>query len=501
MQKELLIGIDLGTTSIKCLVLDSFGEQVFFKAAEYETFSPQPGYAEQDPETWFAVTCCLLKEAVQVLGENTKNLVGMSFSGQMHGLVLLDQAGQVLRPAIIWADQRSTKQVKAIHNVLTEKEIGELTGNPVAAGFMLPSLLWVRENEAGIFHSARQALLPKDYLRFRFGGVYQTEASDASSTSLFNPARQDWSRELLDRFGFSHNLFPEVTSSYAPAGKIKQEAARACGLPEGLPLFSGASDQVCQALGNGIIQEGLLSSTIGTGGQLFSPVNRPDYDEKLRLHLFCHALPDHWHYESAILSAGLSLKWLRDQVMASLSYQEMADMALEVPAGSEGLLFLPYLLGERTPWMDPYASGGFIGLTTRHGKAHMIRAVMEGVVFALRQGLEIIEGKGVVPEKVIVSGGAVRHKLWLQLQADIFNKAVCRSETTEAAAGGAAMLAGVGAGVFTDIPQACSRLVRFSTEMTYPDPHRAAVYEGLYKVFTELYPSLNQKMKSLKNLE
>ena len=476
------------------------GNRCFFKAAEYETFSPQPGFAEQDPETWFHITCDLLREVALVLGENIKNLVGMSFSGQMHGLVLLDKTGQVLRPAIIWADQRSTKQVKEIQDILTQKEIGEMTGNPVAAGFMLPSLLWVRENETEIFLSARQALLPKDYLRFCFSGVYQTEASDASSTALFNPARQDWSGELLDRFGLSCNLFPEVKLSYAPAGKINREAARACGLPEGLPLFSGASDQVCQALGNGIIQEGLLSSTIGTGGQLFSPVNRPDYDEKLRLHLFCHALPDLWHYESAILSAGLSLKWLRDQVLAPLSYQEMADMALDIPAGSEGLVFLPYLLGERTPWMDPFASGGFVGLTTRHGKDHMIRALMEGVIFALRQGLEIIEDKGVLPEKVIVSGGAVRHKLWLQLQADIFQKPVCRSETNEAAASGAAILAGVGAGVFTDIPLACSRLVRYSTEIIYPDPQRTAVYEGVYEIFKELYPSLNKNMKRLKNL-
>ena len=500
MGENLLIGIDLGTTSIKCLVVDTAGNQIFFNAAEYETHSPQPGFAEQDPETWYGVTCSLLKEAAEVLGKRSKTLAGMAFSGQMHGMVLLGKQGNALRPAVIWADQRSAEQVKRINQTLTPQELAVLTGNPVAAGFMLPSLLWVRENETGIFRDVRHVLLPKDYLRYRFSGILQAEPSDASSTSLFDPALQNWSRGILDLFKISPAVLPEVGASTAFAGRINRETAKNCGLPEGLPIFSGASDQACQALGNGIIREGHLSSTIGTGGQIFSPVNRPDYDEELRLHLFCHALPDLWHYESAILAAGLSLKWLRDQVLASFSYRELADMASEIPAGSEGLLFMPYLAGERTPWMDPLASGGFIGLTIRHNRAHMVRALMEGVVFALYQGVEIIQNKGVKPEKMIVSGGAVKHKLWLQLQADIYNLPVCRSETNEAAASGAAILAGVGTGVFTDIPQACASLARYSPDMVLPDPERVLVYQKLYQIYKELYPSLKDKMTRIKNL-
>jgi xylulokinase len=419
------------------------------------------------------------------------NLAAIGLSGQMHGLVVLDRAGRPLRPAIIWADQRSQKQVERLCERIGAERLGRWTGNPLATGFMLPSWIWLVENEAEIARQAACLLLPKDWLRFRLTGALGSEPSDASSTSLFDTVNRRWCEELLQFLHIDPRLLPALGESSAVAGGLLPQAAAQMGLRPGTPVVFGGSDQACQAIGHGVVTPGVISCTIGTGGQLLAPILEPRYDPQLRLHLFCHALPDRWHLEAAILSAGLSLKWLRDSILEGLDYRALADLAADIPPGAEGLFFLPYLVGERTPHMDPQARGAFIGLTLRHRRAHLVRALMEGVVFALRQGLELMVSLGAGAGRIFASGGGTQHPMWLQLQADIFNRPVAQTETIEAAASGAALLAGVGAGLYSDLPSACRQVVKMRETVIEPDPGRAAFYAEAYPRFCELYPALH----------
>ncbi len=493
----ILLGIDLGTSSVKCLAIEPDGKVLSLASREYPILSPKPGWAEQDPHTWLQATyesiiACLKKGDFQV-----ERIEGLGLSGQMHGLVTLDKSKKPLRPAIIWADQRSQSQVTEVYNRIGTDQLAEWTGNPLATGFMLSSWLWLCENEPEISRRARLLLLPKDYLRLALTGEIGSEPSDASSTLLFDPARWSWSDPLLDAFKIDARLLPPLGGSAQIAGKLRSSIAEELGLPAGLPVVFGASDQASQALGHGVLQPRLLSSTIGTGGQLFAPTLQPRPDPELRLHLFCHAAPDLWHLESAILSAGLALKWLRDNVLVGSDYASLASLASQAPPGSEGLLFLPYLAGERTPWMDPEARGAFLGLSLQHNRAHLVRAVMEGVVFALRQGLELMTQLGVQVEKVIASGGAVQHPLWLQLQADIFNRPIYRTDSTEAASLGAALLAATGIGLYSDIQSACHAAVHFLPEVIKPDPANIDAYAQRYGIFSHSYPAIKTILASL----
>jgi xylulokinase len=349
----------------------------------------------------------------------------------------------------------------------------------------------LRAHEPETVRRVRWLLLPKDYVRYRLTGELGTEPSDAASTLLFDPRERRWSRPLLDALEIDGALLPPVHPSARVAGGLLPAMAERVGLLPGTPVIFGGSDQAMQALGNGVVDPGVVASTIGTGGQLFAPTERPVVDAAgLRLHSFCHVLPDRWHVEAAMLAAGLSLRWLRDQVLDGVPYDALADAAMIVPPGADGLLFQPYLAGERTPHMDPQARGAFVGLTRRHGRAHLVRAVMEGVVFGMRQGLDLMRRLGVPVERVVASGGATRHPLWLQLQADIYGFPIHRTCIVEAAATGAAMLAGVGAGVYEDAGTAIAHVVRRHGEVVEPDDLRATIYERRYRVFTELYPAL-----------
>ena len=490
MPTRVLVGVDLGTSSVKSVVIAPDGSRLSVATREVAVDMPRAGWAEQDPETWLAATLATLREALQHAGVPPERVAGIGLSGQMHGAVCLDSRGAVLRPAIIWADQRSAAQVARVTRELGRERLGAWTANPLAAGFMLASWLWLREEESDTARRTRRLLLPKDYLRYRLTGKLGSEPSDASSTSLFDTAQRRWSRELLDALAIEPDLLPPVRGSAEVAGGLTPEAAIQAGVPAGTPVVFGGGDQAMQALGNGVIDPGILSCTIGTGGQLFAPVTAPVYDRLLRLNLYCHALPDRWHMQAAILSAGLSLRWLRDSVLTGMTYAGLADAAAEVPPGADGLFFLPCLAGERTPHMDPAARGAFVGLTLRHGKAHLARAVMEGVVLALRQGLELMLELGAPAERLVASGGATNHPLWIQLQADIFNRPIYRTRTVEAAACGAAMLAGAGLGVYTDVHDACRKAVRWQEEPVLPDPERAARYDEAYRTFCRLYPAL-----------
>ncbi len=492
-----LIGIDLGTSGLKTVIVDEEGELLACPLREYSIQTPRPGWAEQDPETWLEVAISTMREALAQAAIPPRQVVGLGFSGQMHGTVCLDEEGQLLRPAIIWADQRSKDQVAEVYRRFGKEKLGTWAANPLATGFMLATLLWLRENEPETYRRTAKVVLPKDYLRYRFTGELATEVTDASSTLLMDTARRAWCAELLNALDIEPSILPQVHESAEVAGVLSGQVAEATGLPQGIPVVYGGGDQSMQAVGNGVIQAGLLSCTIGTGGQLFVTSESPLYDPELRMHTFCHALPGRWHLMAAILSAGLSLKWLRDRALGDfschLSYNELADAAAKVPPGAEGLLFLPYLLGERTPHMDARARGVFLGLTLRHGGAHLVRAIMEGVVLALREGLELMLELGVSVDRVVASGGGTRHPLWLQLQADIFNRRIYQTETREAAAFGAALLAGVGVGVYDHVGRACAQTVRWRDAVVRPDPANVALYDQVFDRYRRLYPALREE--------
>jgi xylulokinase len=485
-----LIGIDIGTSSTKTTIVDQDGKIITWVDEEYRINSPQPGWAEQDPETWFAAVVNTLRKAVEQSRIPVDQVAGIGLAGQMHGLVCVDKAGAPLRPAIIWADHRSKREVDDLKDRIGIEHQAEWLGNPLATGFMLPSWLWLQKNEPAVTSSTRFLLLPKDYIRFRLTGKFGAEPSDASSTLLFDPHSKTWSLPLLEEIQLSPDKLPPIRGSAEIAGGLLPEISAATGLLSGTPVVFGGSDVSLQALGQGITEPGTVSCTIGTGGQLFAPVSMPVHDPQLRLHLFCHSIPDRWHLEAAILSAGLSLRWLRDNLWAGQSYSSLVDPAQDVDAATRGLFFLPYLVGERTPVMDPDIRASFVGLGLEHRQAHLVRAVMEGVVFALRQGLELMGSLGVSIDRLVATGGATNHPLWLQLQADIFNQPVYIAKTSQATGFGAAVLAGIGTGLFSG-PQSIPFLSQQTkVDPVLPSPERVDMYNSAYQQYCQLYPAL-----------
>lgn len=484
------MGIDLGTSSVKTLVLDSQGKVVSLAAQEYGIDHPRPGWAEQDPHAWVDATRQTMRQAFHQSGADARQIVGIGIAGQMHGTVCVNAQGNPVRPAIIWADQRSQAQVKQVIAKIGVEKLASWTANPLATGFMLASWLWLLENEPQISQQTSLLMLPKDYLRYRLTGKAGSEPSDASSTLLFDTTRRTWSLQLMDALDLQAGIFPEIHPSTEIAGGLTKETATLTGLLTGTPFVYGGSDQALQALGNGILHPGTISCTIGSGGQLFAPYAIPVVDPGLRLHLFCHVLPELWHLEAAILSAGLSLKWLRDSLYPTGTFQSLADAATRVSPGAEGLFFLPHLVGERTPHMDPHATAAFVGLNRRHACGHLVRAVMEGVVMSLKSGLDIMLELGIPVKRIVASGGGTRHPLWLQLQADIFNHPIYRVQSQEAAAMGAAILAGYGVGVYKDLVQTSLSLARWSDQVIYPLATNSRYYENSYPIFNSLYRAL-----------
>ena len=493
---DYMLGLDIGTSGAKAVIVDTAGNIVGVGRREYGLATPRPGWAEQDPALWIDAAVRTTREALAQAAIRPHDIAAIGLSGQMHTTVCLDRHGAPLRPAITWADQRTAPQVQAVYRRLGRERLAHWTQNPLATGFTLANLLWLQENEPATYAAIAHVLLPKDYLRYYLTGEIGTDATDASGTSLMDVAAGRWNAELLDIFSINPAIVPEIHQSAAVAGTLRAEAASALGLRADIPVAYGSADQPAQAVGNGIIRPGVLSSTIGTGGQLLAPNAAPAYDPELRLHTFCHAVPNLWYNLAAILTAGLSFAWLR-QVLHADSYAALADEAAKAPPGADGLFFLPHLAGERTPHMNPSARGVFFGLTLRHDRRHLARAVMEGVVFSLRQGLELIKSLGVPVKRVIASGGSTRHPLWLQLQADIYNAAVYQTRTEEAAAFGAALLGGVAAGMFGSIDDACAATVRISDLVVQPDSGNVRLYDTLYRQYTELYPALSARFQDL----
>ncbi|MBN1316852.1 MAG: xylulokinase [Anaerolineales bacterium] len=454
---DYLLGIDLGTSGVKAVLLDPSSGRVSQALVEYRPHYPRPGWAEQDPEEWVAATVKVVSNLVNQSGVKAASIKGIGLAGQMHTTVVLDRAGKPFRPAILWLDQRSAGQVGELGAKISGAQLAEWIANPVFTGLTLASMMWIREEAPGEWIRVAKVVQPKDYVRYRMTGNLVTDFTDASATGLLSVRERQWCRPILNIAGIPFERLPSIVNSTDVVGSVREEMAAAIGVLAGTPVVCGAGDQQAQAIGNGIVEPGVVSCTIGTGGQLFSVTRIFRCDPQLRLHTFCHAAPDRWHWLAATLTAGHALRWLRDNVFdGRLSYKELADGATTVEPGAEGLLFLPYLAGERTPHMDPHARGVFHGLTLRHTWRHMARAVMEGVVMALNDGLELMRELGPV-DKIIAAGGTIRHPLWLQLQADIFGVPVTATGDQEATATGAALLAGAGIGVFPDVDSACNK--------------------------------------------
>ncbi len=486
-----LLGIDLGTSSVRAFIMDEGGKELALEGEGYNVDIPRPGHAEQDPDLWVRKAWEAIRRAIAKAGGSVGvrpgDIRALSFSGQMHGMVCVDRDGRPLRPAIIWQDQRSKESIEKIYSAFTREQVGGWVQNAVAAGFLLGSLLWVRDNEPDVYARTAAVLLPKDYLKFRLSGRLVTDYSDAAGTTAFDNVNMRWSKELIEAVGLDPAKFPECLPSTECVGTVTPEAAAGTGLSTATLVVNGGADQSMQAIGNGIVGDGVFASNIGTGGQMSANMDRPLHDPAFRTNTFAHAMPGRWYVMGAVLASGASMKWLARQVLELDGFSQVDSLASQVPAGSGGLVFLPYLVGERTPHFDPAARAVFCGLTLGHDRRNMLRAVMEGVCFALRDSLSIILGLGVECRRLIASGGGANSPLWLQIQADVFNREIHRSVSGEQACLGAAITAGVGAGVYADIPSACARLVAFDPVVYSPNPKNVPVYDDMYEIYKRLY--------------
>lgn len=489
-----ILGIDIGTSSLKAMLLDPEKGILAVRAKAYEVSIPKIGYAEQDPATWWDALKDVLAALKESDGAAYEALGAIGFSGQMHGLVLAKEDGAPVRPAILWLDQRSREELRAMEAKIAGTSMAQEIGNRISSGFAFASLLWLKEHEPASLDEAYGILCPKDWLRLKITGAFGAEAVDASSTGVFSIAQRDWAWDLIDLAGLPRRLFPEVFESTDIAGSVSRACHEETGLPEGIPVIYGAGDQPAQAIGNGIWREGRLTSNIGTGGQVSAFIRKPLVDPGMRTNTFCHAIERGYTIFGATLCSGMSMNWAKNKVFCVDSYAEINAKAASVPAGSDGLLYLPYLSGERTPYMDPDARGMFFGMTLAHEQRHFLRAVMEGVTFGLRDCMEILLSLGIDADTIIASGGGAASPLWLQIQADILKRPIRVSTVSEQACLGACILAGVGTGIFSGVEEACGRFVTMSDAVWEPIPENSAIYDERYEVFKKLYAQTKDLM-------
>ncbi|WP_346890860.1 xylulokinase [Clostridium sp. UBA3887] len=494
-----LLGIDIGTSGTKTVLFDRGGNPISSSTAEYPLYQPEIGWAEQDPQDWWNAVCITINQVIKDSNINPESISGIGLSGQMHGLVMLDGDGNVLRKSIIWCDQRTAKECVEITEKVGEKRLIDITANPALTGFTASKILWVRNNEPEIYEKCRKILLPKDYIRYMLTGEFATEVSDASGMQLLDIKNRCWSKEVLNALDIPIEYLGDVHESIVVSGKVHKKAAEVTGLKENTPVVGGAGDQAAGAIGNGIIKSGQISSTIGTSGVVFAHLDEPIIDEKGRVHTFCHAVPGAWHMMGVTQGAGLSLKWFRDNFctnevevakgMGIDPYVLMTKEAEKVPAGSRGVIYLPYLMGERTPHLNPKAKGVFFGLSAAHTKNEMLRAVIEGVSYSLLDCMEIIKDTGMNPTNVMVSGGGGKSELWRQILADMFNCKVSTNKSSEGPALGVALLAGVGTGVYKDIDEACSIAIS-EKSVQFPKEENSLVYKRYYEIYKKIYDDL-----------
>jgi xylulokinase len=487
------LGIDIGTGGSRAVVIDENGAVVAEASEEHAEFaSPEIGWAEQSPDDWWLACVAVIREVLKKVKAEEVSAIG--FSGQMHGSVLLDENDKPLRPALLWCDQRTEKQCAEITEKIGAENLIKLVSNPAVTGFTLPKLLWVREHEPEIWQKVKTILLPKDYIRLKLSGDKASDVADSSGTLLFDVQNRKWSDEMLSVFEVNKSLLPKVYESIEITGEVSAKAAEETGLKVGTKLVAGAGDNAAGAIGMGITQAGTVSATIGTSGVVFGVTEKPKLDLKGRIHTLCHAIPERWHNTGVTLAAGLSLKWFRENFGDGKSFDELANEAAKIQSGSDGAIWLPYLMGERTPHLDANARAAFVGLTASHTKAHLTRAVMEGVAFSLRDSFEIFKETGAKIEKIRLGGGGAKSPLWRQIQADVYGQTVEILEADEGAAFGAAVLAGVGAGVWKTVDEACEKTIRVA-ETVEPIADSIEKLNRNYEAYKLLYSALRPAMK------
>ena len=477
------LGIDLGTSSVKLLLMDKNGKIESIIQKEYPINYFNGNWAEQNPEDWWYA----VKDGITEISQGVK-IKGISFSGQMHGLVVLDKSDNIIRPAILWCDQRTEKECIELNN----KKITKFTGNQALTGFTAPKILWMKENEIENFNKISKIMLPKDYIAYKLTGIHATDVSDASGMLIFDVKERRWSKEAMEILGIKINQLAKVYESFEVIGSVKKELLEELNLSHEVKVIIGGGDQAVGAIGVGAVEEGLISVALGTSGVVFAPTEKFYVDKKFRLHSFCHA-NNKYHQMGVMLSASSSYKWWIENINESKEYEKFNKLAEKANAGSNGLYFLPYLIGERTPHNDPEAKGGFIGLNINHTKGDMTRSILEGVSYGLKDSLILLEGMGIKINKVRISGGGSKSKLWKQILADIFNKEIISVNSEEGPAFGAAILACVGCGVYKTVEEACSKIIN-ETEVILPNDKNIVVYKEGYKKFISLYPALKGKV-------
>jgi xylulokinase len=484
------LGLDISTTGSKALLIDEAGGVAAVASSPHSLQNPRPLWSEQDPLEWWQAACASMRAVLRDADIKAESIVAIGLTGQMHGLVLLDEAGEVLRPAILWNDQRTQAQCDEIHQRIGREKFIQVTGNVALTGFTAPKILWVKENEPKVYAQAAHVLLPKDFVRYKLTGEFAMDKAGGSGTVLFDLKQREWSEEVLSALGIPRRWMPPLYEGPEITGNFIPTAAQASGLVTGTPVVAGGGDQAAQAVGVGAVRPGIIGLTVGTSGVVFATTPSAMVEPQGRLHAFCHAVPGMWHFMGVMLSAAGSLQWYRDTLAPGTSFDDLLVEAESIPAGSEGLLYLPYLSGERTPYPDPLARGAFIGLTLRHGRGHMTRAVLEGVAFGLKDSFTLIQNAGLAAiEQVRASGGGTRSPLWRQILASVLGAELTTVGVVEGAAYGAALLAGVGAGAWPDVATACSQVVRLA-DITHPDERQQAVYHQNYELFRQLYPLL-----------
>ncbi|MGD0696008.1 MAG: xylulokinase [Terriglobia bacterium] len=505
-----LMGIDVGTTGTRAVIARPDGHVLAAATADHQPMRMErPGWAEEDPEDWWQAAITAIRRALEKADLKGSDVAAVGLTGQMHGVVLLDKTHSVLRPSLIWCDQRSQAQCDWITAKVGADRLIQLVSNPALTGFSAPKLLWVRDHEPTVFERAAHFLLPKDFVRFRLTGEFATDASDASGTLLFDVTHRRWSPEMLSALEIDARILPRAYESPEVTGEISREVALVTGLAAGTPVVAGAGDQAASAVGNGIVLPGLTSATLGTSGVIFTYTDAPKLDPRGRIHTFCHAVPGKWHVMGVTQGAGLSLRWFRDlfemseawyarQIGADV-YDLVIKQAEKIPPGSSGLLFLPYLMGERTPHLDAQARGMWFGLTAAHTRGHLIRSILEGVAFSLRDSLEIFKELEIPVEEIRASGGGSRSFLWREIQADIYGKVLVTLQESEGSAFGAALLAGVGAKIYASVEDSAHQAIQVRERMS-PNKKHMEIYDRQYQVYRSLYPAVREMAHQLANI-
>jgi len=491
-----VLGIDVSTTATKAVLIDEAGVVRGIGVSEYDFAVPRPLWSEQDPRLWWDGAVSAIGSVLASTGTAGEDVAAIGLTGQMHGAVLLDRAGASLRPAILWNDQRTAAECDEIRRVVGRERLVAITGNDALTGFTAPKLVWVRDHEPDIWRRVAHLLLPKDFVRLQLTGEYALDKADGAGTLLFDLAARDWSTDVAAALEIDLAWLPPTYEGPEVTGVVSATAAAATGLRPGTPVVAGGGDQAANAVGVGVVAPGTIALSLGTSGVIFAATDRPIYEPHGRVHAFCHAIPGRWHLMSVMLSAAGSLRWFRDALAPGVDFADLVAPAADVPAGSDGLLFLPYLTGERSPHPDPLARGAFVGLTLGHALPHLTRAVLEGVAFGLRDGLDLMMAAGMpAATRIRASGGGTASPLWRQILADVLEAEIATVDTTEGAAYGAALLAGVGAGWFPTVDAATEALVR-ATPVAEPGPDRSR-YAEVHAVYRELYPALAPTFRRL----